>query len=177
MSEILKKTITQLPQILAKNAPSMMQRMVVAMQSAIAADTQPGASSYGALLLKMSSDDLVREFDLAIRASMDALQQGPGGLAAFGLGLSIEPLDEAATVDDADFHSSAVLFDKLCAKADALGVDGLRTYGKDLFLAAFNDALAKSRIEPADAQKLVSFGRKALNDELLKLYEKLDALA
>jgi hypothetical protein len=178
MSEILRKTVALLPEILPKNAKSMMQRMVDAMQTAIAADPHLGASSYRSLLLKMSSDDLVREFDLAIRESMKAIQQATGGrgISAMGLGLSIEPLDAAEAPADTDFLSSTALFEKLCAKANSLGIDGLGAYSKDVFLASFNDAFAKSRIDPTEAKKMMPIARQALNGELAKLYEKLDSL-
>jgi len=178
MSEILKKTVAQLPEILPKNARSMMQRMVDAMQNAMAADPQLGPSSYRSLLLKMSSDDLVREFDLAIRESMKTIQQAPGarGGAGLGLGLSIESLDADADSPDADFLSSTALFKKLCAKASGLGIEGLGTYSFDVFLAALNDAFAKSRIDRAEAKKMMPVARQALNGELVKLYEKLDSL-
>ena len=180
MSEILKKTVAQLPEILPKNARSMMQRTVDAMQKAMAADPQLGASSYRSLLLKMSSDDLVREFDLAIRESMKTIQQASGARAGagLGLGLSIEPLDgDADSPDaDADFLSSTALFKKLCAKASGLGIEGLGNYSFDVFLAALNDAFAKSRIDRAEAKKMMPVARQALNGELVKLYEKLDSL-
>lgn len=178
MSEILKKTVALLPEILPKNAKSMMQRIVDAMQNAIAADPQLGASSYRSLLLKMSSDDLVREFDLAIRESMKTIQLAAGGpgVSALGLGLSIEPLDVAEAPSDTDFLSSTARFEKLCAKASGLGVSGLGAYSKDVFLASFNEAFAKSRIDPAEAKKMMPVARQALNGELEKLYEKLDSL-
>ena len=178
MSEILKKTVAQLPEILPKNARSMMQRTVDAMQKAMAADPQLGASSYRSLLLKMSSDDLVREFDLAIRESMKTIQQASGalGVAGLGLGLSIEPLDADAGSSDDDFLSSTALFKKLCAKASGLGIEGLGNYSFDVFLAALNDAFAKSRIDRAEAKKMMPVARLALNGELARLYEKLDSL-
>jgi hypothetical protein len=178
MSELLKKTVALLPEILPKNAKPMMQRIVDAMQSAIAADPRFGASSYRSLLLKMSSDDLVREFDLAIRESMSAIQKVSGGpgLSALGLGLSIEPLDAAEAPSDTDFLSSTALFEKLCAKASSLGVDRLGAYSKDTFLASLNEAFSKSRIEPAEAKTMMPLARQALNGELAKLYEKLDSL-
>jgi len=176
MSEILKKTVALLPEILPKNAKSMMQRMVDAMQNAMAADPQLGASSYRSLLLKMSSDDLVREFDLAIRESMKTIQLAAGGPGISALGLSIEPLDGAEATSDTDFLSSTALFEKLCAKANGLGVSGLGAYSKDVFLASFNEAFAKSRIDSAEAKKMMPIARQALNGELAKLYEKLDSL-
>jgi hypothetical protein len=178
MSETLKKTIAGLPEILPKNARSMMQRMVAAMQEAIAADPHLGATSYRSLLLKMSSDDLMREFDHSILEAMKAIQlatAGPGA-AALGLGLSMEPLHADAGSSEADFQSSTVLFKKLSAKASSLGIVGFGGYSKDVFLAAVNEAFAKSRIDPDEARKMMPLARQALNGELTKLYEKLDAL-
>lgn len=178
MSESLKKTIALLPEILPKNATSMMQRIVDATQSAIAADPQLGASSYCALLVKMSSEVLVREFDLALRASMSAIQQAAGkpGLSGLGLSLSMEPMDAQAAPSDADFASSTALFKQLCAKAGGLEIKGMDAYSKEVFLAAFNEAFAHSKIDGVEAKKIMSLARQALNGELAKLYAKLDAL-
>ena len=178
MSEILKKTVAHLPEILPKNAKSMMQRIVDATQDAIAADPQFGASSYSALLLKMSSDDLVREFDLAIRQTMSEMheQSGVPGLSDQWLGLSVEPLEAAEAPTDADFSTSTALFEKLSAKARDLGVDGFGACSKGVFLACFNDAFTNSHIDPGEARKIRPFARQALNGELVKLYAKLDSL-
>jgi hypothetical protein len=124
----------------------------------------------------MSSDDLVREFDHAIREAMKAIQMaaaGPGH-AALGLGLSIEPAE--ADGSEADFQSSTVVFKKLSAKASGLGIKSLGGYSKDVFLTAVSEAFAKSRIDPDEAKKMMPLARQALNGELAKLYEKLDAL-
>jgi len=178
MSETLKKTIAGLPEILPKNAKSMMQRMVAAMQEAIAADPALGATSYRSLLLKMSSDDLAREFDHSIREAMKAIQMAAAGPAhaAMGLGLSMEPMHADADSSEADFQSSTALFKKLSAKAAGLGIKSLGGYSKDVFLTAVNEAFAKSRIDPIEAKKMMPLARQTLNGELTKLYEKLDAL-
>jgi hypothetical protein len=178
MSEILKKTVAYLPELLPRNAKSMMQRIVDATQTAIAADPRFGASSYSALLLKMSSDALVREFDLAIRATMSGMQKQAGvpGVSVQWLGLSIEPLEPGGGPPDADFLTSTALFETLCAKAGDLGVDGFGACSKAVFLASFNDAFTNSHIDPDEARKIVPFARQALNGELVKLYAKLDSL-
>ncbi len=175
MSETLKRTVGNLPAILHKNAPAMMQRMVDVMQQAIAADPQLGPASYCALLLKMSSPDLAREYDRALGDSLGALNE-PSVAGASSRWLSIEPLDAAAAQSDRDFASSIALFDRLKTRASGLGVKGLGAYGKDLFLAALNEAFARSRIDPAEAEKLMPFARQALNAELAKFYAKLDSL-
>ena len=171
-----QKTVENLPAILQKNAKSIMQRMVDAMQNAIAVDPQLGATSYCALLLKMSSNDLVHEFDLAIGESMRSVQQAAGLGAAAGRWLTIEPLDELQASSEGDFQSSTVVFDKLNTKAGGLGIQGLGAYGKDMFLAALNEAFIKSRIDPAEAAKIMPFARQSLNGELTRLYEKLDSV-
>lgn len=172
----LQKTVDNLPAILQKNAKSMMQRMVDAIQNAIAADPQLGASSYCALLLKMSSNDLVHEFDRAIGESMHSVQQAAGPGASASRWLTIEPLDGLQASAEGDFQSSTVVFDKLTTKAGDLGIQGLGAYGKDMFLAALNEAFIKSRVDPAEADKIMPFARQSLNAELTKLYEKLDSL-
>lgn len=175
MSETLQRTVSKLPEILHKNAPSMMQRMVDAMQQAIAADPQLGPSSYCALLLKMSCADLAREYDRALGESLSAINQ----LSAQGSSsrwLSIEPLEAGAALSDGEFSRSTASFDKLRTRASGLGVKGLAAYGKDLFLAALNEAFGRARIDPIEAEKMMPFARQALDAELAKLYARLDSL-
>lgn len=178
MSEILKKTVERLPEILDKNAKSMMQRIVEATLDAIAKDPQLGASAYCSLVLKASGNDLVTGFVLALEKTTRAIQEASGkpGPFALGLGLSIEPLDPSAAPSEADFANSNSKFEMLCAKARDLGVEGLRPYGKEIFLAAFDDAFTMSRIEPSEGGKIVPLARRALDRELVRLYEKLDSL-
>jgi hypothetical protein len=177
MSESLKTIVARLPEVLCRNAESMMRRMVDAMQHAIAADPQLEGSSYCALTLRMSANDLVREFDRSIRESMDSIKPDARGLAVSvsGLGLSVAPLDPNAS-SDADFASSTALFDKLCSKAGGVGVDGFGPSSKSVFIAALDDALTKARIDPAEAAKMMPFARQALDHELAKMYEKLDSV-
>jgi hypothetical protein len=178
MTESLKKTVEHLPEIMSRNAQSMMQRMVAAMQQTIATDRRLENSSYCALLLKMSADDLVREFDLAIKESMAVVKRDAGkpGISAQGWGLSIEPLEAETTTSATDFLSSTALFEKLCAKASSHGIQGLAAFNKELFLASVNEAFTKARIAPAEVNKIKAFAGPALNDELVKLYGKLDSL-
>jgi len=178
MSEILKKTVERLPEILNKNAKSMMQRIVEATLDAIVNDPQLGASAYCSLVLKASSNDLVTGFVLALEKSTRAIQEASGkpGTLAFGLGLSIEPLDPAAARSDADFLNSNSRFEMLLAKVRGLGIEGLSPYSKEIFLAAFDDAFTISRIEPSEGGKIMPLARRALDRELVRLYEKLDSL-
>lgn len=174
MSETLKKTVGSMPQILHKNAKSMMQRMVDAMQEAIAADPQLGPSCYCALLLKMSSGDLGREYERALGESLGAIK--PSGSGSSSQWLSIEPLEAAAALSAHDFAGSTALFEKLRARATGLGVKGLGAYGKDLFLAALKEAFDRSGIDLAEVERLMPFARRALDAELAKFYAKLDSL-
>jgi len=178
MSDLFKKTVDHLPEILVKNASPMMLRMVAAMQQAIGADLQMENASYCALVLKMTADNLAQEFDAAVKESMLAIRRD-GGKAQFtasGFALSIEPMEAAASSLQADFQTSTAAFDRVCAKANALGVQGVRLYNKDVLLACVSEAFAKSRVETAEAAKMLPYARRALNDELLRLYAKLDAL-
>jgi hypothetical protein len=175
MSETLKKTIGHLPELLNKNAEVMMQRMLDFMQNVIAADPALGPSSYLALLLKMSTEDMVTEFEQSLAESMVAIQRAaekPGGPDT-GLGLSLQA-DDAK--EEEDFARSNQLFTKLMDKTKSLGIPGLAPYRKDIFLAAINDAFTQSKIDADATKKLMPLARKALNAELVRLYEKLSVL-
>ena len=43
-------------------------------------------------------------------------------------------------------------------------------------MACVGVAFAKSRVEASEASTMLPYARRALNDELLRLYAKLDAL-
>jgi hypothetical protein len=88
----------------------------------------------------------------------------------------MEPLDGGDAKAEEDFVRSNILFQKLLAKTKVLGITGLDPYRKDIFLAAVNDAFVQSRIDADAAKKLMPLARKALNAEMVRLYEKLGAL-
>jgi hypothetical protein len=178
MSEIFIKTVERLPEILVKNASGMMQRMVTAMQLAVAADAGLENAAYCGLVLKMSADGLAHEFERAVTESMVAIKRdsGKAQFSASGFSLAIEPLDAAASSAEADFRSSSAVFTQLRAKADSLGAHNLAMFNKDVLLACVNEAFAKSRVGATEAAKTLPHARRALNDELLKLYHRLHAL-
>jgi hypothetical protein len=178
MSDTLKKTIGHLPELLSKNASSMMQRMVDFMQNIIAADPQMGPSSYLALMLKMSSDQLVREFDAALRESMTAIRRAAekSGGPVTGFGMSIEPLEAPDPTAEADFARSTQLYQKLLPMTTLHEIRGFSAYRKEVFLTAVSDAFAKSKIDADATKKLMPLARKALNAELIRLYEKINTL-
>ena len=178
MSDLFKQTVERLPDILIKNASPMMQRIVAAMQKSIGEDQQLADASYCVLLLKMAADDLAAGFERAIRESMAALRSGDGGpnFSATGFSLAIEPLADDGSTEKADFHLSTVAFDKLLAKGKALGVRGLRNYERDVLLTCMKQSFAKSRVSGEEAAKLLPYARRALNDELVRVYAKLGAL-
>lgn len=178
MSDLFQKTIAHLPEILARNASTMMQRMVAAMQQAISADPGFDNASYFTLLLKMGTGDLVREFDVAVRQSMAALKRDldKSQFTAVGLSLAIEPLELADARAEADFQSSTAAFRALCARAAGLGESGIHAYNKDVLLGAVQEAFAKSRLGAAEAARMLPYARRALNDELHRLYARLEAL-
>lgn len=178
MSELFKQTVARLPEILVKNASSMMLRMVAAMQKAIAEDGHLTDASYCVLLLKMTADDLAGGFERSIRESMDALHSGDAGLnfSATGFSLAIEPIGDHVATEKADFQAATLAFEKLLARGKAMGVRGLRNYDRDVLLTCLKQAMAKSRMSSDEAAKVLPYARRALNDELVRLYGKLEAL-
>jgi len=177
MSETFKKTVARLPEIVARNAGSMMQRMVQAMQQEIASDLRFEKATACTLVLKVASDHLVREFDLAVRAAMDKIKSRAGKppeFSASNLTLEVEPTGPDTVA--ADLHGCTVAFRSLCAKADLLDVDGVDAFNKEVLLAAVEKAFRKARVEPEAASAILPYARRALNAELLNLYRRLEAL-
>lgn len=178
MSELFKQTVARLPEILVKNSGPMMLRMVAVMQKSIAQDGQIPDASYCVLLLKMTADDLASGFERSIRESMEALHSGDAGpsFSATGFSLAIEPIGDDVAAEKADFREASLAFDKLIAKGKSLGVRGLRNYERDVLLTCLKQAMAKSRMSSEEAARMLPHARRALNDELVRLYAKLEAL-
>lgn len=178
MKKTLKNTIRLLPEILVKNAQSMMRRMIAAMQNEITQDSRLANASYSALLLKVSEAELIHEFDVAIRDAMKTTAFDPNktGVTATDLSMSLELVDDEAKSSKEDFRTSTALFSTLCANARNVGVAGVDAFNKDVFLIPLKNAFEKSRIDSEEMAKLMPYARRALNSELLNVYGKLDAL-
>lgn len=178
MNEVFKSTVARLPEILSKNAPSMMMRLLASMQSEIEQDRQLANAAYCTLTLKLSAPDLAREFNIAIKDTMTSITVGATstGINTGGLSLSLDLLDDAIPESNDDFLDSTALFDTLCAHAKAIGVEDVNAFGKDVFLVPLKEAFAKSRIDNQEAAKLMPYARRALDVELTKIYVKLDSL-
>ncbi len=178
MKEVLQSAIDRLPELLVKYAPSMMRRMIAAMQEEITQRGQLANPSYSSLLLKMGEADLMREFETAIKDAMQSIKSKPArqGARDDGPSLLLELFDEesASLVDD--FRGSSDQFAARCTKARNLGATGIENFGKDGFRKALKTAFDRSRIEPEAMTDLMPYARRALNGELLKVYGKLDAL-
>lgn len=152
-----------------------MQRMIVSMQNEIAQDSQLANASYCALVLRLSTPDLVREFDVVITAALRSIKFGTNkpGMCVAALSLS---MDDDAADSSADFRTSTALFDLLCANARAQKVEDAGVFNKDFFLTSLKDAFLKSRIAITEVARLMPYAQRALNTELVNLYGKLDSL-
>jgi hypothetical protein len=168
MTQAFREAIQRLPQIIEKNAPGIMRRIVARMKADLAqAEAGNQNVSHGALFLKVAEEDLVRNFVTATHA---AFLQEDSAL----VGLSLEPEGGRA---DSQYAASNAAFDKLCADAQRLGVRGVERFGKDSFERAMEDAFKRSRMDERATAELISFARAALDSELQAIYAKLDALA
>lgn len=178
MKETLKNAVAVLPEEVAQGAQSMMRRLVAAMQNELAQDQALANASYCSLLLKLSETDLVREFDLAMKEAMSSIRAGSGQTDPFagGLSLSMTLIDDAESNSQSDFSTSTALYEKICAKAAAYPLEGLRACNKDVFLSALKAAFLKARIGGTEVADLLPAARRALNAELVRLYSKLDSL-
>ena len=164
-----------MPAILVHNAPSMMRRMGVFMQAAIAERGHQANASHGALFLRVGEADLVREFGVAMEESMDYVRRKLEDFRGSPPSLTLETVGEAPLAAD-DFKTSNALFKDLCSHAQALGVIGCDAYHKDIFLKALKQAFEKSRMDAQAMAELLPYARLALNAELCKVYAKLDSL-
>lgn len=178
MKEALQRAIDRLPDVLVSYAPSMMRRIVIAMQEQITRGGQLGNPSYSNLLVKTAEPDLVREFNAAINEAMQSIKarSAANGPIDTGPAVLLELFDEESASSIADLATSTDRFAALRSKARKLGATGIDRYAKDVFLKALNAAFAKARIDPEEMTDLMPYARRALNAELLKVYGKLDDL-
>lgn len=165
------KPIDALPAILQKNAQSMMRRMIVAMQSEMTKDPAFVNATYYALLIKLGENDLVREFEDSFKDSMEVITTGSGRTVSAGL--SFELVDDSSACVDSDFSTSTIEFEQLCEYCKLLGISGIGMFEKDVFLKPLKSALLKARIRDAEAVHILPVARRALNAELVNLYQKL----
>jgi hypothetical protein len=167
MNDSLQQAFNRLPQVLEKNGPEMMRRMVARMKAKLASGERPGDVSHGLLFLKVGEADLVREFAAAIGSTFVRNE-----LSDFA-GLSLEP--EGGRLDDSEFASSDAAFDRLEATLAGLRVHGVERYARSKFLDALRDAFIRSRMDERATRELAHCARLELNTELQSLYTNVES--
>jgi hypothetical protein len=159
-------------ELLLHDAPAMMRRMVAGLQSEVVPLSN---ASYCTLLLKLSENDLVREFAAGINGAM-AAGGGDEGFAkteAAGLSFSLEPLEPTELASKDDLATSAALLAQLKAAADGHSVVGAGLLTKDFFPDLLKSIFEKARIEGSESATLMPLARRALNAELVALYKRV----
>lgn len=169
MTQAFREAIGRLPEIIEKNAPGIMSRIVARMKADLARVEAEGRNvSHGALFLKVAEEDLVRNFASATHA---AFMKEDSGL----IGLTLEP--EGGKAHDALFAGSRAAWDKLSASAQRLGVPGVARFGRETFERAMEAAFRNARMDERATRELMDFARTALDAELQVIYSKLGELA
>jgi hypothetical protein len=162
-------------ELLRNDATAMMRRMVATMQAEVGKDTKLGNASYCTLLLKLSENDLVKEFAAGIQAEMapaDA-EAGFAKTVSAGLSFSLEPMETVELTGQDDFSAATALLSTLKTAAKGHSVVGSSILEKDFFTDLLKDAFQKSRIDGLEATALMPFARRALNTELVALYKRV----
>ena len=168
MEKAFRDTINRLPQIIERNAPGMMKRMLARIKEQVTQGQHSDSTGHGQLFLKVGEEDLVNQFVSAARSTFARKEDSE--LA----GLSLEP--ESGSID-AEFAASMAAFNKLREDAGKLGIGRLDRYNKDAFLKAMMEAFKQARMDERATDELVPFARAALDVELQAFYTKLDELA
>lgn len=177
MSETMRRVLAQMPDAIAKAAPSMAGRIIAAMQAELARDAQLPHISYCTLLLKVGADDLAREFAEGMKeAAARKHRPKPPNAVPSAFGLLLEPMD-GADPSIGTMERSTALFGRVVAKSAALGVNGFEAYGREYFLGPFREALAKARVDDPSIARLMPYACRAFDAELVRLYEQLEALS
>lgn len=176
MKQNLSAAVAQLPDAIARGAPLMIGHIIESMQIAIARDAQLPNVSYCSLLLKLGANDMAREFSMELKQAVAHRRKpkDPGALPS-AFGLLLEPIG-AADPSVETMQNSTELFGRVLAKTEALGINGLQAYGKEFFLAPLREAMVKARIDEDNIARMMPYACRALDAELARLYERLDAV-
>jgi hypothetical protein len=177
MSETLNRILAQMPDAITKAAPSMIGRMIEKMQGALARDAHLPQVSYCTLLLKVGADDVAREFvaGLADVAARKRQPKPPNALPS-GFGMLLEPMNESDP-SIGTMEESTKAFGRMVARATSLGVNGFEAFGKEYFLGPFREALLKARVDEPSVACLIPYACRALDGELVRVYERIEALS
>jgi hypothetical protein len=179
MAATLKTTIDNFPEILSKNASSLMQRIILKTKESLTDDSHLSNASACNFFLKTATKDLVTNFESILKSSLYEikLKQASGKNDIFGLALSLT-LDSEGDEEQLAIAKmkSMVLFEKLCAKGKENEISGVGTYDVKLFMNAMREAFHKSKFEDSELSSIFPHAIRALDSELIQLYEKLDCL-
>ncbi|QDL52894.1 hypothetical protein [Rhodoferax aquaticus] len=166
MTNTFQKTLENLPEIFIQNSSAIAARLVSRMQRQMETDVAALNTGYLMLLLKMSSSDLVVEFEKVLRAAMARARSEVNG-SGFSFEFSI-----AGEIDSSMLESDRA-FQSLQAKSRSCGALSLAAFSPQALLKCVNEAMAGARISETDIQALAPFVRQALNTELVAIYQKL----
>jgi hypothetical protein len=179
MATTLKTTIDNFPEILNKNASSLMLRIISKTKASLIDDSNLSNASACNFFLKTATKDLVSNFESILKSSLHEieLKQTSGKTDIFGLSLSLT-LDSEGDEEQLAIAKmkSTVLFDMLCAKGKKNEIAGVGTYDVKLFMNAMREAFNNSKFEDSELVSIFPHAIRALDSELIQLYEKLDCL-
>lgn len=177
MNEKLKTAVARMSDIVAEAAPAMVDRIVKAIQSALALDAQLPHIGYCSLLLKVGAADVSREFLADLNKAAAKRRRAPDAPRAptSVFGLWLEPMGEADPSVQI-MQKSTGIFDRLVDKAQAQGIQGLEAYGKNFFLEPLREALVKARIDDENVTRIMPYACRALDAELASFYGRIEAL-
>jgi hypothetical protein len=179
MAATLQTTIDNLPEILNKNASGIILRIISKTKASLIDDLYLSNASACNFSITVATEDLARHFENILKTSLHEikLKQNSGetdiSVLALSLALNAEGDEEQLTISK---MKSTVLFDKLCAKGKQNEIAGVGTYDVKLFMNVMREAFNNSKFEDSELVSIFPHAIRALDSELVKLYEKLDCL-
>lgn len=72
-----------------------------------------------------------------------------------------------------DFAASTARYKQLSASSEKILARAVSSFTKDFFLNPLEDAFKRARIDDSEVRKMMPYARRALNHELLQLYDLL----
>jgi hypothetical protein len=173
MPHPLQATINRLPELLERNAPQMMRRIVAHIKGDLGSSQASSNASHALLLLKVAEEDLVASFVSAVQETFETKERG---MFEPSVSLSLEPESGNEEEETAAFVAADAAFTSLCRRAADVGVHGAERYKKSRFLTAMKDAFARARMDERATVALMPAARSALNAELRALYAQLETM-
>ena len=178
MQEAVKRSLAKLPEQISGHAPTLVARVLAALQERLARDAHLPKVSHAALMIKLGANDVAQGFAAHVSDTLSGKAPAPE-TAVFAVstisGMTLEAMEgpDSATLA---LKACGERFKAVRARAKRMGLRDFRPYKPELFLAALREGFARARIDADNQALLMPYAGAALDGELQALYARFDAM-